>query len=67
MTYEQFRDKTREVLESSDRPLTWTEVRTTASFPQMYPNNRWVRRMERDIGLIRQKDSHGIMHWSLET
>ena len=65
MSYEEFRDKTRNSLAKAERPLTWTEVRTQAGFPQLYPNNRWVRQMERDIGLVRERDKLGIMHWKL--
>jgi hypothetical protein len=65
-TYEDFRDVIKRTLESASGPLTWTEIRTTAKLPQMFPNNQWVRRMEKDITLVRQKDAHGIIHWRLE-
>ena len=65
MAYQAFRDAVREVLLTPGRALTWTEVRTTARLPQMYPNNKWVRRMEDDIRLMRIRDSNGILHWSL--
>lgn len=65
LTYEEFRDKIREILLKSG-PITWTEIRTGAKLPQAFPNNKWVHRMEADIGLKRIKDSHGIIKWSLE-
>lgn len=65
LTYEDFRQKIRETLLGSVA-LTWTEIRTVAKLPQAFPNNRWVHRMETDIGLKRVKDSHGIIKWSLE-
>ena len=64
LTYEEFRDKIRETL-LKPGSLTWTEIRTTAKLPQAFPNNKWVHRMEADIGLKRVKDSHGIIKWSL--
>ena len=64
MTYEAFRDTIRRTLCESG-PVTWTEIRTTAKLPEKFPNNKWVRRMEADIGLKRKKDSHGIIKWSL--
>lgn len=64
LTYEEFRDKIRDTLEKSS-PLTWTEIRTNAKLPQAFPNNKWVHRMESDISLRRNKDSHGIIKWSL--
>lgn len=65
MTYEEFRDQVKGTLKSSGKPLTWTEVRTTAKLPQALPNNQWVHRMERDINLKRQRDEHGIIRWTL--
>jgi hypothetical protein len=66
-TYEDFRDTIRQTLASAAGPLTWTEIRTTAKLPQMFPNNQWVHRMENDIGLERHKDAHGIIHWRLKS
>ena len=43
-SYEDFRDVIRQTLEG--RRLTWTEIRTTAKLPQLFPNNQWVRRLE---------------------
>jgi hypothetical protein len=67
MSYEEFRDKIKQVLGRASRPLTWTEIRTEAGLSQMYPNNQWVRRMEQDIKLYRQRASDGVIHWRLLT
>ncbi len=66
ISYEAFRDKIAKTLRSAGKPLTWTEVRTTAKLPQAYPNNQWVHRMETDIGLLRRRESDGIIHWLLK-
>ncbi len=65
MSYQEFRDKIRSTLKGADQPLTWTEIRTVASLPQARPNNQWVRRMEKDIGLARERDKSGIIYWKL--
>jgi DNA-directed RNA polymerase subunit RPC12/RpoP len=65
MTYEAFSQAVSKVLQEAGGQLTWTEVRTAAKLPQAFPNNKWVRRMESDIGLRRKRDPHGIIHWSL--
>jgi hypothetical protein len=65
MSYEDFRDTIRRTLQEAGKPLSWTEIRTTAKLPQALPNNKWVRRMEEDIGLKREKDNHGVIHWNL--
>jgi len=64
LTYEDFRDKIQQTLKQSS-PLTWTEIRTLAKLPEKFPNNKWVCRMEQDIGLKRNKDAHGIIKWKL--
>jgi hypothetical protein len=65
MTYENFRDAIKAVLKEAKGPLTWTEIRTNAKLPQTFPNNQWVHRLEKDIGLDRHKDKHGVIHWQL--
>jgi hypothetical protein len=65
MTYEDFCKQVSDTLIKAGKALTWTEVRTTASLPQAFPNNQWVHRMEKDIGLIRRRESDGTIHWLL--
>jgi hypothetical protein len=64
-TYEDFSKAIGKVLRAAGKPITWTEVRTAAGLPQAFPNNKWVRKMETDIGLKRERDEHGIIHWQL--
>ena len=64
MTYEEFRLKVERTLKDHGT-LTWTELRTAAKLPQAFPNNQWVHRMEKDLGLSRKRDNHGIIRWSV--
>lgn len=66
MPYEEFRDRVAAAL-SDGAQHTWTEVRTAAGFPQLFPNNQWVRRMENDIGLHRHRGPDGVIHWQTIT
>jgi hypothetical protein len=63
LTYEDFKGKIRDALARG--PLTWTEIRTVAKLPQKFPNNKWVRQLEQDISLKRNKDANGILKWKL--
>jgi hypothetical protein len=63
-SYEDFRDAIVRALGASGA-LTWTEIRTSQKMPQAFPNNGWVRRLEAEIGLRREKDAHGIILWKL--
>lgn len=65
MTYEHFREQIAEALRGAGRPLTWTEIRTSQSLPQLFPNNQWVHRLEKDIELRRARDAGGIIHWQI--
>jgi hypothetical protein len=65
MAYDDFREKIVATLRGASRPLTWTEIRTIAGLPQLFPNNQWVHRLEKDIGLYRSRDVGGIIHWQL--
>jgi hypothetical protein len=65
MPYDEFRDRVVKALREAERPISWTEVRTAAGLRQAFPNNQWVHRLETDAGLHRQRDSGGVIHWSL--
>jgi hypothetical protein len=65
MTYDDFRAKIVETLREAHRPQTWTEIRTAAGLPQLFPNNQWVHWLEKDIGLQRTRDHGGIIHWQI--
>ncbi|MCC6947340.1 MAG: zinc ribbon domain-containing protein [Bradyrhizobiaceae bacterium] len=66
MSFDDFKSKIAAVLREAGQPLTWTEIRTKAALPHAFPNNQWVHRMEADIGLIRKRESDGIIHWQLK-
>lgn len=56
MSYEEFRDAIKETLEKNPEGLSWKEIKHLANLQQKVPNNRWVRWLERDIGLVRKED-----------
>ena len=61
ITYSEFRDRIKKVLQYSDDGMTWTEIRTKLGLEQIVPNNKWVTRMEKDIGLKRFREIRGII------
>jgi len=67
MDYEDFRAKIVAALKGAKKPLTWTEIRTVASLPQLFPNNQWVHRLEKDVALSRMREADGTIHWQLGT
>jgi hypothetical protein len=53
------------ILREAKKPLTWTEIKEKAGFQQKVPNNKWVKWMEEDIGLVRERTKDGRTLWRL--
>jgi len=64
--YEEFRDRIQEALRTEPKGLTWTEIKQRLGLPQKVPNNKWVRMMEKDIGLVRETDKERGVVWRLK-
>lgn len=66
MAYEEFKQIIKEELEKAPNGLTWTQIRERRpELYQRFPANQWVRQMEKDIGLIREKIK-GKVYWRLK-
>ncbi len=63
--YEEFKNSIKNILERHPSGLTWTQIRDKLNLPQKYPNNLWVRKMEKEIGLARIKIGK-ISYWNFE-
>jgi hypothetical protein len=63
--YGKFRKQIETILKVEPEGLTWTEIKQRLNLPQKVPNNRWVRKMEEDIGLER-KTIKGKTYWKLK-
>ena len=63
--YEGFKTSIQKILRRSKNPLTWAEIKERGGFEQKVPNNKWVKRMEDDIGLVREKTKDGKTVWRL--
>jgi len=66
MTYEEFKNIIKEELAKAPGGLTWTQIRERRpELYQRFPANQWVRQMEKDIGLVREKVK-GKVYWRLK-
>lgn len=63
-TYDDFRNRIEQVLQNHRGGLPWSQIRTVTKLPQAFPNNRWVKRLETDIGLVRERND-GVLIWTL--
>jgi len=65
MKYEEFKEKIREILKKYPKGLGWSEIREIGKFPQKVPNNKWVKKLEKEISLRREKVK-GKLIWKIE-
>ncbi len=65
MGYEEFRAAIQVELKKNPDGLTWTELKQKLRLTQKVPNNQWVNRMEKDIGLMRVREVNRII-WKLK-
>jgi len=63
--YEDFKKSIKNILQRYPAGLTWAEIKDKLNYYQIAPNNKWVRNLEKDIGLIRIR-KEGKMNWKLE-
>lgn len=63
--YEEFRDSIKNLLQRHPSGLTWTQIRDKLNLPQKVPNNIWVSRLKKDIGLEQIKID-GDLIWNFE-
>lgn len=64
MSFDEFQEKIGNLLKNK-KGLTWSQIRAILTLPQIVPNNKWVSRMEKEIGLVRLKGKKGII-WQLK-
>lgn len=65
-SYKKFKKQIEEALRAEPKGLTWTEIKNKLGMSQKVPNNKWVRMMEKDIGLIREAVKDRGIVWKLK-
>jgi len=63
-TYEAFKESVEKGLKGEKDGLTWLQLMEKMKMNQKRPFNQWVRQLEKDIGLIREKKG-GKTYWRL--
>lgn len=64
-SYEKFKLQVEAILKGQPVGLSWTEIKQQLGLKQNVPNNKWVRMMEKDIGLLRVTEK-GKKLWKLK-
>jgi hypothetical protein len=65
VTYLHFRDTIRAALARHSGGLTWRELDQVLHFSSGRPCPEWVRRLETEIGLVRQPGPGRALVWKL--
>ncbi len=65
MRYVEFRDAIQGELNGQVEGLTWSELKERLDLPYDRPCPNWVKRMEQEIGLSRQKGSGRAYLWKV--
>jgi len=62
LTYEEFKNKVKELLDNQESGMTWQNIKNKLNLPQNVPNNSWVKRLESDINLKRRRNG-ALTYW----
>jgi predicted transcriptional regulator len=63
MRYVDFRDRIIDELRRNKSGLTWKELREKLDLPYKTPCSEWVKHMEEEDGLVREKGSGRALVW----
>lgn len=63
-TYEEFRAQVEKGLRDEREGITWMQLREKEKIDSKRPFNQWVRKLDKDLGLIREK-REGKTYWRL--
>ena len=67
MRYTDFKEGIRAELDLHPEGLTWTELKLRLALPYERPCPTWVRRLEKEIGLVRTRNPGRPATWTIPT
>ena len=67
MTYINFRSSIEVELKKHPAGKTWKELRDGLKLPYDQPCPEWMRKLEKEIGLAREKGKGNALVWRVET
>jgi hypothetical protein len=65
MRYVDFRDRIEAELRRTSSGRTWRELRDRLDLPYERPCPTWVRKLEEEIGLVREKGAGRAFVWTI--
>lgn len=65
MTYLEFKARIQGYLETHSDGSSWRELRDSLKLPYHRPCPEWTHRLEKEIGLVRQKREGRSLRWTL--
>lgn len=67
MKYTEFRDSIAADLQGVPSGRTWKQLQAVLMLPYTRPCPTWVRRLEREIGLVRDKRRGNALVWRIQS
>ncbi|MBS0208931.1 MAG: hypothetical protein JSS27_08265 [Planctomycetes bacterium] len=65
MRYVEFRDAIQQALRRSPAGLTWGKLKSQLNLPYSTPCPAWVKRLEKEIGLSRERGAERALTWKV--
>ena len=65
MRYVDFRDRIKNDLRRNPQGFTWRQLKERLDLPYQSPCQEWVKRLEKEIGLKREKGSGRAFIWKV--
>lgn len=63
-SYEDFKKAIKQVLTENSKGHTWTQIKKKIGLKQTVPNNKWVKQLEKEIKLKRER-KEGVITWKI--
>lgn len=66
MRYVEFRDSIKQALINQPQGMTWKELKTTINLPYKQPCPEWIKQLEVDINLVRERCGGRAYIWKIK-
>lgn len=67
MRYTDYRDRIQQALAEQPAGVTWADLREQLALPYDRPCPAWTKKLEQEIGLLRQRGHGRALIWKLES
>ena len=66
MLYIEFKNRIRSFLMENSSGATWKELKEALDLPYKTPCPTWIKKLEADIGLLRERGQSKALNWRIK-